>query len=94
MDNNKFPKGVMAFKPNDKAPDFIIAEVTVTPDDLQKYMTENPDFVTEWNGKKQIRLTIKDGKKGYYAEVNTWKPTNQADKKKDETFNDSQSWPF
>lgn len=41
MDNNKFPKGLQAFKPNDKAPDFIIAEITVTPADLQKYMEEN-----------------------------------------------------
>jgi len=59
-----FPNGIRAFKPNEKAPDFVKAEIVISKDDFKAWM------LTEGN---EIKLTLKESKKGtYYFAVNNY----------------------
>ena len=69
-----YPKGIIIFKPHEKAPDFVKGTMVINPDELFKFITENPDFVhdTEKYG-EQLRLNILEGEKGLYLTVDTFK---------------------
>jgi hypothetical protein len=61
----QFVNGLRAFKPHEKAPDFIISDLAGDRDQLIEWLKkQEPTF------KFQIKRS-KDGK--YYAELNTWK---------------------
>lgn len=77
MTDKKFIEGIRVFAPNAKAPEFVKAEIVITLNDLVKFCKENPDLLTEYNGQKQLKLSVKAGSKGYYAEVNNWQPKTQ-----------------
>jgi hypothetical protein len=68
-----YPKGIRVFEPRAGAPDFVKGSVLVTPDELVKFCNDNPDLMTEYNGQKQLRLDLLDGKDGLYVAVNTYK---------------------
>jgi len=72
-----FPKGMMAFKPNEKAPDFVKATVMVTPNELISWLKENSDYLTEYKGNKQLKLQLLENEKGLYFVVDTYQPTKQ-----------------
>ena len=72
-----FPKGMMAFKPNEKAPDFVKASVMVTPNELISWLKENSDYLTEYKGNKQLKLQLLENDKGLYFVVDTYQPTKQ-----------------
>ena len=69
-----FVEGFHIFKPNEKAPDFILAEVILTPEVLIKWMEGNVDLLEKSKYGEQFRLTLKESKSGtYYFAVNTYK---------------------
>lgn len=72
----KFPQGIRAFKPSDKAPDFILADLVIAPDLFNQFINDNPDNISHWNGEKQIKLQILKGKDGksFSIQVNNYKP--------------------
>jgi hypothetical protein len=72
-----FPKGMMAFKPNEKAPDFVKASVMVTPNELISWLKENSDYLTDYKGNKQLKLQLLENEKGLYFVVDTYQPTKQ-----------------
>jgi len=72
-----FPKGMMAFKPNEKAPDFVKASVMVTPNELISWLKENSDYLTDYKGNKQLKLQLLENDKGLYFVVDTYQPTKQ-----------------
>lgn len=81
-----FCKGVMAFKPNEKAPSFVKGSVVITLNDLIEWAKgDGKQYLTEYNGKKQIRLQITENKSDgkYSIAVDTFvpnsspKPTNE-----------------
>lgn len=72
-----FPKGMMAFKPNEKAPDFVKASVMVTPNELISWLKENSDYLTEYKGNKQLKLQLLENEKGLYFVVDTYQPAKQ-----------------
>jgi len=72
----KFPKGVRAFKPRDNAPDFVVTEIVIDPKELVQYCKENQNLLTDYKGQAQLKLTVmksKDGTK-HNIQVNTYKP--------------------
>ena len=72
----KFPKGVRAFKPRDNAPDFVVTEIVIDPKELVQYCKENQNLLTDYKGQAQLKLTVmksKDGTK-HDIQVNTYKP--------------------
>lgn len=65
MTDIKFPAGLSIFPPNEKAPDFIKADMVVTNEFIQFFNTNQKQ------GK--LRLQLKESRNGkLYAEVNTW----------------------
>lgn len=69
MSNTQFVKGLNVYKPKDGAPSFIIANGTIYKGQLMAWLDSQPDT---------IRIVIKDGQKGFYPAVDTWKPNTNA----------------
>lgn len=72
----KFPKGIRAFKPRETAPDFVVTELVITPSELSIFIRENEDLLSDYKGVDQLKLTVlksKDGTK-HNVQVNTFKP--------------------
>ena len=72
----KFPKGIRAFKPRENAPDFVVTELVVNLKELGIFWRENDDLLTDYKGEDQLKLTVlksKDGTK-HNIQVNTFKP--------------------
>jgi len=67
-----FPKGIMAFKPNEKAPEFVKANVMVTPNELISWLKENDEHLNDYKGNKQLKLQLLENDKGYYFLVDTY----------------------
>lgn len=80
------PKGIRFFNPHENAPDFVVASLVITPNDLVSFLKERPDLLTDYNGAKQIRLQVLKSQKGeLYSVVDTYKkgdPKPQAAKPK------------
>lgn len=77
MSNIKFFDGISAFKPNEKAPDFVKGTISVAPSKfckaLKAWVEENPD-------EQYLRLDLKESKDGkYYLSVNEFKPKQPKD---------------
>lgn len=70
-----YPEGVRTFKKHEKAPEFVLGTVIITPNELFKWLKENPQYLTDYKGEKQIKLQClkkKDG--GITFTVDTYKP--------------------
>lgn len=74
MANEKiYPKGIMCFKKHEKAPDFVIGTVVITPRDLIDWLKTNEKYLTDYNGAKQLKLQMLSGTKGPYMVVDDYK---------------------
>lgn len=74
-----FPKGIFVFNPHENAPEFIKADIILTPSDLFDWLGVNADLLQDTGHGEQIRLTLKESQKGsLYLEVNTFKKTSKA----------------
>ena len=51
-----YPEGVRTFKKHEKAPEFVLGTVIITPNELVKWLKENPQYLTDYKGEKQIKL--------------------------------------
>ena len=79
MADQILPKGLRFFKKNDKAPDFVIGSMVVTPDELNAFCIDNPNLMTEYNGQQQLKVQVLRSKDGnLYCAVDTWKPSGEA----------------
>lgn len=86
MADIKFFDGINAFKPNEKAPDFVKAAISVAPSKfckaLKTWTEENPD-------EKYLKLDLKESKEGkYYLSVNDFKPSQPKDYPETQGSND------
>ena len=73
MENKKqYPEGIRVFQPHSKAPDFVKGQVVITVKDLISYCKNNQHLLHEYEGKKQLKLDMLEGKKGIYFSVNTY----------------------
>jgi len=75
MSETIYPKGIRTFAKNEKSPDFVLGTVIITPNELFKWLKENPQYLTDYKGEKQIKLQClkkKDG--GITFTVDTYKP--------------------
>lgn len=69
-----YPKGLRTFAKRQGSPNFVLGAMVVTPEELQEWISVNQQHLTEYQGKKQLRLDILQGKDGPYVVVNTYKP--------------------
>lgn len=73
-----YAAGIRTFAKHEKAPDFVLGTLIVTPEDLVKWMKENPQHFTDYQGKAQLRLQMTKGQDGrVVVAVDTWKPSGQ-----------------
>lgn len=79
MANEKiYPKGIQTFEPHANAPDFVLGTVIITMRDLIAWIKENENLLTEYNGKKQLKLQLtksRDGRPSF--SVDTYKPAEK-----------------
>lgn len=67
-----YPKGISVFPPNDKAPDYVKAKVTIHKSSMsESFQKEYQEYITE---KGYLNMNVKKGDKGLYIDVDTWKP--------------------
>jgi len=67
-----YPKGLRTFPAHEKAPAFVLGTLVVTPRELIDWITENPQYLKDYNDQKQLKLKILNGNKGIYFEVDTY----------------------
>lgn len=75
MTDKEFPEGFGIFLPHKNAPDFVIADISITPVEFGKWLKEkynaNPD--------DKVRLQVLRSRGGkYYVAVNDFKPKSDA----------------
>jgi len=69
MSDKEFVNGLIVKAPNEKAPDFVKADISIKREDLIEWLSNKSD---DW-----ININVKESKGGkWYAEVNDWKPNN------------------
>ena len=71
MSDATFPDGIRAFDPHEKAPDYIIANITLKADELTQWMRASHVM-------GECRLVMKRSKAGkLYLQVDTYRPPQQ-----------------
>ncbi len=69
-----FPGGVRLFNPHPSAPDFVKGTMVITINELVKFCKENEQYLTDYNGQKQLRLQQLQSSNGnLYAVVDTYR---------------------
>jgi hypothetical protein len=84
-DNNMIA-GVRLFAKHPNAPEFVIADMLLTLEDINAWAEQFPDTLSMYQGKTQVKLQIlrsKDGKP--YAKLNTYNGSKPAEVKKETT---------
>ena len=71
-----YPKGIVTFAKNEKAPDFVLGTIIINPKELIDWMNQNQNLLAEYKGEKQLRLQALNGNKGLYLVVDTYKKEN------------------
>ena len=66
-------------KKHDKQPDFVKGSIVVTPNDLISWLKKNEGLMSEYEGKKQLKLQLLEGKNGLYLSVDTYKKEGNED---------------
>ena len=81
-----FIEGVRLFELSKNAPDFVIARGVITPNELVAFLKNNPKFLTEYEGAKQVKFQILTPKEGGapYMSLDTFKPNSGEAPKKDD----------
>ncbi len=78
MADQILPEGIRFFPKHANAPDFVLGSMVVTMNDLFAFCKANEPLLTEYSGKKQLKLQLLKSKEGkLYAAVDTFKPTPQ-----------------
>lgn len=70
MSEKEFPEGISVRQPNERAPDFVIANISIKRETLIAWLSARGG---EW-----VNLDVLKSKKGiWYCAVNNWKPRNE-----------------
>ena len=74
--SNVYPKGFRFFKPRETAPSFVKADVAINLKEFSEFVNsaETKQYLSEYKGSQQLKLTLKDGDNGLYFQVDTFKP--------------------
>lgn len=73
----EFVKGLIVKAPNDKAPDFVKASISIKVEELGMFLREKHKAGNEW-----LNIDVKVSKGGkWYAAISNWKPKEKEDPK-------------
>lgn len=71
--NRPLPGGVRFFEKHPNAPDFVLASLILSLDDLYAFAKNNPQYLVDYQGKKQLKLQVLRSKEGkIYSVVDTY----------------------
>lgn len=70
-----YVKGFRTFAKSDKAPDFVLGSLVITPREFVDWIKENKELLTDYKGAKQLKVQILQGKESINFVVDTYKPT-------------------
>ena len=94
MADKVFAKGIRTFAKHNSAPDFVLGELVITPNELFTWLKgDGAQYLTEYKETKQLKLQVtksRDG--GLMLAVNTYKP--QAQTQSPQTQADESNLPF
>ena len=94
MADKVFAKGIRTFAKHNSAPDFVLGELVITPNELFAWLKgEGAQYLTEYKETKQLKLQVtksRDG--GLMLAVNTYKPQAQTEAPKPKA--DESDLPF
>lgn len=68
-----YPQGVKMFNRRENAPSFVKGTMVVNVEEFAKFINENQNLLSEYNGKPQLKLNVLEGDKGLYLVVDTYK---------------------
>lgn len=75
MADKVFANGLRFFPKHEKAPDWVLGTLVITPNDLVTWLKDNPQYLTDYKGAKQLKIQIaKSQNGGINGSVDTWKP--------------------
>ncbi len=89
MSETIFPEGLRVFPPRDGAPDFVKGSLIITLNELIAFCKNNPSYLTEYNGNKQLKLSILESKndpRKLNLTVDTYRPEVNANVVEPEPF--------
>ena len=94
-----YPKGIVCFAPKQGAPDFVLADVVISIDQLNDWISENRNLLTTYQDQPQLKLQLLKGDKGPYLKVNNYQkdstPVPYSERIIDRTEkNDTDDLPF
>ena len=81
-----YPKGLRTFNKNVNAPEFVLGTLIITPKEFGQWLTDNSNYLTDYDGTKQLKLQILKGDKGIYFVVDTFVPKVKASNNDDVQF--------
>ena len=76
MAEKKFPEGLWVNPPHERAPDFIVCNISISKERFAKWLDQQAA-----DEKGYIKLDVKKSREGdtYNVEINTWQPTARAE---------------
>lgn len=67
MADKQFLDGIRAFRPNEKAPEYVIANLVINVSELESFLKKQTN--------NEVKVDLKRSQKGsFYLEVNSWQP--------------------
>lgn len=68
-----YADGIKMFSAREGAPEFVRGSLLIGIDVLLKWANDNPQYLSDYKGDRQIKMDLLDGKNGLYLVVNTYK---------------------
>jgi hypothetical protein len=97
MSETIYPKGIYTFPRKENQRQFVLGAAVITIDDLIEWSQgDGSQYLSEYKGKKQIRLNIlqsKDGSRVNFT-VDTWKPEKKTNPESQENNAEEDCLPF
>jgi len=70
-----YPKGFVCFAKNEKAPDFVKGTIIITLEDFKEWVNgDGKQYLTDYKGKKQLKLQLTEWEGRPSLSVDTFKP--------------------
>ena len=80
MANEKvYAKGIRCFPKHEKQPSFVLGAMVITIAELNDWVKQNEQYLTDYNGQKQLKFQILQGDKGINLVVDTYKAGAKAE---------------
>jgi hypothetical protein len=68
-----YPKGIICFPKHEKQLEFVLGAVVITIDEFNEWVKQNQHLLSDYQGKKQLKLQLLKGSKGVDLSVDTYK---------------------